>query len=479
MSKVQRISRTFTLRDQKVFAELSGDFNPFHIDELHSRRLMFGDVLVHAVHGLLWGLDCWLAGRSNSIRLTSLRVIFQKPIRIEETVDYDVKEDVEGRVVIRLLNGSDTATIIEAEFTTGLLSYGRSLPNANPPLQTCLDRSATELADAHGSLQLAINLRLASDAFPNLVRVLCSVQLAEILASTRLVGMECPGLHSLYSKLDLDFTHSDSSAMKLNYRVKDLDPRFSMINIQIGGPRMTGDIKAFIRPAPQCQPSFCEIQQEILQHAFLGRRAFVVGGSRGIGEVTAKLLAAGGAEVVLTYFRGADDACRIVEDINTNGGTADFIRFNALSPRFVRPDRMAQNWWPTHVYYFATPHISAGPKRDFDANLFHNFTDYYVVGLMETYKLFKDQGLKYIFYPSSIFVEETSPDMSEYTAAKSAGEMLCRFLMEIDADLQIDAPRLPRLATDQTASLLPVTKEDPVPVMLGYLKQRRKSTLKN
>ena len=32
---------------------------------------------------------------------------------------------------------------------------------------------------------------------------------ASLLASTRMVGMECPGLHSVYSQLALEFTGAD------------------------------------------------------------------------------------------------------------------------------------------------------------------------------------------------------------------------------------------------------------------------------
>ena len=50
-------TRTFTLDDQLAFAALAGDFNPLHVDPLAARRLIFGEVVVHGVHAVLWALD--------------------------------------------------------------------------------------------------------------------------------------------------------------------------------------------------------------------------------------------------------------------------------------------------------------------------------------------------------------------------------------------------------------------------------------
>jgi hypothetical protein len=80
-------------------------------------------------------------------------------------------------------------------------------------------------------------------------------------------------------------------------------------------------------------------------------------------------------------------------------------------------------------------------------------------------------GLRVAFYPSSIAVAEAPIDMGEYAAAKAAGEAACRFLEKAHPGLTVLAPRLPRLPTDQTRSLLAVRDEDPVAHVLGALRQ--------
>ena len=49
-------------------------------------------------------------------------------------------------------------------------------------------------------------------------------------------------------------------------------------------------------------------------------------------------------------------------------------------------------------------------------------------------------------------------------------ERLCRFLEKKNKQVTFTVRRLPRMATDQTVSLLPVHNQDPVPVVLEYLR---------
>ena len=55
--------------------------------------------------------------------------------------------------------------------------------------------------------------------------------------------------------------------------------------------------------------------------------------------------------------------------------------------------------------------------------------------------------------------------MVEYCAAKTAGEIVCDSLQKKYTSISIDKPRLPRLLTDQTSSLLPIHSESPLEVM--------------
>jgi 3-oxoacyl-[acyl-carrier protein] reductase len=66
-----------------------------------------------------------------------------------------------------------------------------------------------------------------------------------------------------------------------------------------------------------------------MQRKLEGKIALITGGSRGIGAAIAKRLAADGANVAITYTKGADAAASVVKEIERAGGKAIAIRADA------------------------------------------------------------------------------------------------------------------------------------------------------
>jgi NAD(P)-dependent dehydrogenase (short-subunit alcohol dehydrogenase family) len=191
----------------------------------------------------------------------------------------------------------------------------------------------------------------------------------------------------------------------------------------------------------------------------------IIGGSRGLGEVFAKVLALCGAEVLLTYHQGEQDAKAIVADILSNNGKADCLYYDVTSSQIGRVAAFA----PTTLYYMATPFIGKGQRSSFNSSAFVRYCNYYVNGFAAVFAGVRHEGLGAVYYPSSVFLDERPVDMSEYIAAKSAGEALCATLAKTYPAIRFSCPRLPRIATDQSASLVPTSNKLVLPLVLAQL----------
>lgn len=446
------VSRVFSLADQQRFAELSGDFNPLHVDPLASRRSLFGRAVVHGVHLALWALDSLLPDRT--LRLANLSVSFPAPVGIGEDATCAVVESDAAEVRLVVESGQAAAVHVSAKFGPG--GTVPFLPQPTP-VSACSDLGAGDVAHARGDEPLTLDTALCAALFPRLSRILPPGEIAHVVALTRIVGMRCPGLHSVFAGFDLAFDPATAApSPHLAYETAGFDQRFGRAVLKLTGAAGTGRIVAFLRPEPQAQPTAAALRTTTRPDAFRAIRALVVGGSRGIGEVCAKMLAAGGADVRLTYRQGRADAEHVVREIREIGGTATAYPLDAANPGVGVAALASPEWFPTHVFYFATPPISVGRKGVFSSEIFARFCDCYVEGFAALHRALRAidrQAPLTLFYPSSIYVETPPLSLGEYAAAKAAGEALCRFLAANDRRLRIHVPRLPRLPTDQTANL--------------------------
>lgn len=466
-------SRVFSCIDQRFFAELSGDYNPMHMDNVAARRLLFGKQVVHGVHTLFWSMDCFLSEKDSDVELITLKVNFFKSVGLNELITLDINDDKSGHAVIIARNESVSVMKV-------VISYGNRTKNsisstfvdAIPDNEECRITDASNVTGQNGSLKLYLHGLSFKRLFPHLYAKGNHFQFAWIITTTRLIGMHCPGLHSIYSELNATFSDDIHCATmnEIVYTVKRFDQRFNMAVLDLKGCGTHGTIRAFIRPAPISQISAALSKSHVEKGLFKDQKALIIGGSRGLGEVTVKLLAAGGADTVFTYHQGVDDATQIVKQIRQSGGLAKAISYDVSQNAKSLLDKLPAGWHPSHLYYYATPFIFGGKKGVFNSSLFENFCRFYVTGFAEVITLLDNGNLKKILYPSTVAIDEKPLDMCEYVLSKSAGEILCSYIEKKHCGISIFRPRVPRMSTDQTANLFSMKSEAPVPIILDYLK---------
>lgn len=468
-----RMSFHHTLETQKTFAELSGDFNPVHLDPVQARRTLFGDVVAHGVHNVLRALELSLLNRpdveSGSLQIERLAVIFKNPVFMNETISVFENDIMPGATRLELKCGDTDIAEIRMTVQPGAplaVQLRLTAPKFNHQAD---EKTFAELENAEGEIDLAATESAIIDAFPQCARALGPDGVARLLGLTRLVGMRCPGLHSLFSGFDVRFT-PERSAQPTRYRVLRTDDRISLLTVSVEGGGMAGTVNAFMRPAPVRQPDMATVGRQVSGTPFLGVRALVIGGSRGLGEISAKIIACGGGDVVVTYLNGKEDANRVALEISEASASCRALQLDVANPVSAFDALGELGWLPTHLFYFATPRISSRKSGTTD----DVFRQVYSTGQRNVLKAVRNlsTGPLTLFYPSSIYVEECPADLASYATAKEEGETVARGWAENDPDLTAIIERLPALATDQTASLLDVAVKEPLDFMARLLKEK-------
>ena len=464
-----------TAQQNSDFAALSGDYNPLHVDEIYARRLQFGHPVIHGIHHMLRVWDAAYLGLPSSAdtHLTHLSATFPNPASIGQTITYDCRMSPDQ-------SEANLSAYCQGKQVLSLKLRFCSLPEApvdclvsqaQPPIETPVIQSFPPHQD-NGACRLYLDAALSHKLFPSLSQHYPSHQLAQILACTRVVGMKCPGLHSIFSRIKLNFQSKTSVADKavLRYFAVHQDARVKILKLGVKAQGLEGSLDTFFRPTPVTQPGFAEIRKKVAYSAFCNQRALVVGGSRGVGETTAKVLAAGGAEVIFTYNKGRAEADQVEGEITREGARCRALQLDVTTLSGQSPTPFDGELLPTHIYYFASPHIVSNRTKIWDADLYSEFCRFYLDAFSRTVELYGEAAAKAqepitIFYPSSVFIDKPERGFSEYAVAKGAGEALCNQLTSRYHRITFVTPRLPRMSTDQTSSIIPIPCESVFDVM--------------
>lgn len=462
--------RVFTPADQESFAELSGDRNPMHMDPLFARRTQPGAPVVHGIHLLLWALDSLAAALPPDDTIRSVQAKFAKFVYVGEAVDAVLSgEGAKLRLSLRVGGAVRAQAVVQI-----------GAPMASPPLPVKdrpavpkgppLDRDLDGLVGVSGVFALGSSVPASSTTFPSASARIGAERVAAIAGTSRVVGMLSPGLHSIYAEASFTMVKEVDWAPSLAFDVNDVDQRFRMIRMAVAGPELRGILKTFVRIPPVAQASMADLKGLVAPDEFAGTVALVIGGSRGLGELVAKLVASGGGHVVLTYRSGQADAEAVAESIRKGGGQATVLRYDAGED--AEPQLDGLSVVPTHAYYFATPTIYKPQPEMFSPERLRELIDIYVGGFWNLVRALRRRHPSVsLCYPSTVFVEDRPEGMTEYAMAKAAGETLCTDINRTLAPTRVVIERLPRLPTDQTASVTAVETASPIEILLPIVRE--------
>jgi len=326
------------------FAELTGDRSSLHTDDAFARRSRFRERVAHGMLTVasLAALTS-LHPERGQVRFESIKGHFREPVRPHDRLLLCLNARFDGDM------GEFSATWTHAGHAKELaVASGRYRLTA-PADQTLtgsdllstprfeeLDLDLDALEGRTETIGFATDPRLLEQIESRLLIPMglapgCCVspELLAVLMLSTLVGMRLPGRRAVFLRFALDFEKLVDAAQicALSGTTQRVQRGAELLSTDVtltidDTPVATGSVEALVTSPPANMPNPEELASKYLDLGLQGRVALVVGGSRGIGEVTAKFLAKLGARVALSYHRGGTDAEKIVESIRAAGGTA-------------------------------------------------------------------------------------------------------------------------------------------------------------
>jgi len=460
----------FSHAEHERFARLSGDVNPMHMDPLAARRTQAGDMVVHGMHVLLRCFEGMVEYVDSEFQCAGVMVRFLRPVLAGDKVDYYLLSEKESGWKLK----AQVADVVVARIrihsrVRGVKGGCEQFPVEKVSRQADL-HDFGDIAGCKGGLTPPGAAEEFRNYLPNCASVLGVQAVCELSALSTVVGMRCPGLYSILSSLNVDFLR-DGAHKHLSYRLASAEEKYRLLELDVNGASLRGRVDAFLRVPPVSQRSIGDVSQKVEKNEFEDQVALVVGGSRGLGELTAKIVAAGGGYPIITYAVGRDDANHVAQQIVDHGCRCDTMQLDVTKPLEAQLHKLSEE--VTQLYYFATPQIFRRKSAAYDPAVFRIFSQFYCDAFVELVgEVVKRQDRELsVFYPSTTAIEERPDGLTEYSMAKVAGEILCQDVPRWIKGVTIEVERLPRILTDQTVTMTEVESADAVGLLLPIIRR--------
>src|SRR6185437_13065293 len=277
-------TRYFSEDNQQQFAKLTGDWNPMHMDAIAARRTQPGAPVVHGIHTLLWALE-WMAAQIPEFRFVrQIKVDFCKWVYVGTTASLTITTSNSKEIKARITVGD----IVAAKVTVilGDAELKKNTPSSDYHSHIA-SRDAKELQfeemeSQSGTVDIPTPPEEFANLFPQLAKIVQPHRVAALGSLSRLVGMICPGLHSIFSGLNVSFIDNEIGGAAVRYRVERAIERYRIVTLEVEGLGITGRVETFSRVPPALQASMDSVARHVSADEFLGAHALIVCGSRGL-----------------------------------------------------------------------------------------------------------------------------------------------------------------------------------------------------
>jgi hypothetical protein len=284
--------------------------------------------------------------------------------------------------------------------------------------------------------------------FPSLFKNFGSNRLSSLIMISASVGMYWPGQNSLFTGFKINI--NNALEKKIYLEIIKVDHRILFTQTKFISCGCEGYIESFFRSEKINQPSIKKLKNYVSKNQFINHNSLIIGGSRGLGELTAKIILIGGGKVLITFNKNMKIAKKLKKELLKSKLNLKIKQFS-VKKNGAFNNNFFKNKKYNSIYFFATPLIYRKKQKIFDNKIYKEFLNVYSAPLKKIIKINKNNKFVFI-YPSTTFISEKNPILKEYVKAKINGEnKLKKLNKKFNFDLIIN--RLPRLLTDQNNSI--------------------------
>jgi FkbH-like protein len=452
----------FSSGEIRAFAAWSRDHNPLHVDPAFARGTFFGTAIVHGMCSVVHALA---EARVDAAAARTVEIEFRGAVTPDVTF------------VTSAVRAGDATVVRVADPAGAIVLEARALPRTSEPRldtptswatlvpadatvrATPADRALDEIARLD---EIVGRYRTEGPVGPGLADASVAPLHAQVYAlASYLVGMDVPGLRSLFTRASIQFGEQTAAERELLYRVRveRVDQAFRLLDTQVdiasadGRLLATCALRSYVRFSPVVTDlGSLQTHVQALPLA-AGTVALVVGGSRGLGADLAAALALAGAHVFVSYQHDESGATTLAARIAALGGRLDLVRGDAADAewctRTVASIGEGHGGLDVLVLNACAPPtplaIGPGAGPAFQAYLQQNFA-LVEAPLAAALPALQARGGR-VAYVSSSYVVEHPPRFGHYVALKQAGEALVTTAVRETSSLQGLILRPPPLQT--------------------------------
>tara|TARA_Y100001970_G_scaffold286159_1_gene407658 strand:+ start:21283 stop:22716 length:1434 start_codon:yes stop_codon:yes gene_type:complete len=434
-----------SLKEHNNFLLISRDYNNIHYKNKYAKLMGYNDRVVHGINTFLICLEYFLNQEKINFKFVDkINIFFNSPIIINDNINIKIIKLNQKYLIEAYKDNLKSLTII-----IKINKNSFNIKNKNIFLKKTYKISPINQNPENLPTSIKFPLINSKNKLLKLFPLVCkNIGVNRAISISMLstsVGMYWPGKYSLFYSAEINFHNNFFDEVILNKF--NYDKRFSITDFKFRSYGINANIRSIFKGLKINQSPYKIIKKIVKKNEFKSQNALIIGGSRGLGEVTTKLILAGNGKVVSTYLNNKTYIKENFSDIN-NKKSLKFLKYNIYHN--IKFSKLNINT----LYYFASPKIERVKSNEFDYEIFSEFNDFYLV---EFYKIIKSFLIKpkkiIVFYPSTTFINYPEEKFKEYIEAKKNGEKIAKILEKKyrKYGLKIIIKRLPPLLTDQNS----------------------------